>query len=504
MMTVMRKGEKIKSFFFLIRIAKKLKREGKRIVLCHGVFDLIHPGHIRYFTNAKKHGDILIVTVIDDKHVLKGPGRPIFPQELRSEVLSALSLIDYLSIVHSRSAASVIQKLRPHVYVRGSDEKQSSEEEVVARSTGTEIVTTEDIAFSSSQLINQYFDIYPPKTKAFLEMVKKTHSAADIIAELLRFRQKKIVVIGDTIIDQYHYSRSLGKSYKEPIVVHGFLRAESYAGGALATANHIAALSDSVSLVTILGKRRSFESFIRKKLRDEITPKFFYREGSGTIVKRRYIDDYTGYKLFQISFVNDEPIASSLESRIYEYLAELLPTYDIVVVNDFGHGFLTKKLIGVITRKAKYLALNVQANSVNYGFNIVTKYPRADFVCIDNQEIRLAMHDKYGDLDRLTKKIFNKLSASDIIITKGPKGSQSYSKKYGMIEIPALTGRIVDRVGAGDALFSIVVPCVWAHMDPIVVGFVGNVAASLKIATVGNKYPIDFIELTNYITRLLK
>lgn len=497
-------SQKIKSLSQLSRIVKNLKKAGKKIVLCHGVFDLIHPGHIRHFTDAKRHGDILIVTVVADRHVLKGPGRPIFPQELRCEVLSALTLIDYLSVVDSGSATSVIQKLRPDVYVRGSDEKQSRQEEEVAGWVGARTVTTGDIAFSSSQLINAHFDIYPPKTKAFLEMVKKTHTAADIVKKLEGFRRKKILVLGDTIIDQYHYSRPLGKSYKEPIVVHGFLRAESYAGGALATANHIAALSDRVSLVSILGKRRSFESFIRKKLRGTITPKFFYRSDSGTIVKRRYIDEFTGYKLFQISYVNDEPIAYQLEAHIYEYLAELLPKYEIVVVNDFGHGFLTKKLIHLITRKAKYLALNVQANSVNFGFNIVTKYPRADYVCIDNQEIRLATHDKYGDLDHLTKKIFKKLSASDIIVTKGPNGSLSYSKKHGMVEIPALTGRIVDRVGAGDALFSITVPCVWAHMDPTTVGFIGNVAASLKIATVGNKFPIDFVELTNYITRLLK
>jgi sugar/nucleoside kinase (ribokinase family) len=175
-----------------------------------------------------------------------------------------------------------------------------------------------------------------------------------------------------------------------------------------------------------------------------------------------------------------------------------------VVVNDFGHGFLTDKIVRLICAKAKFLCLNVQANSANYGFNVITKYPRADFICIDEQELRLATHDRYGDIFTMTKKVLRLLNCRDIIVTRGPYGSLSLSKKDGFIQVPALSQKVIDRIGAGDALFAITAPCVYAGVERDIISFVGNVAAALKVQVIGNKQQTDFKEMTKFITRLLK
>lgn len=505
---------KIKRLRDAAKIADTLKKEGKKVVQCHGAFDLLHPGHIRHFQSAKRLGDILIVTITGDEYIKKGPGRPIFTQDLRAEVLSAVEYIDYVVIVDSDSAIESIKKIKPNFYVKGPDYKYRKENAFIPRklelekeaieSVGGKLIFTEDIVFSSSRLINEHLDVYPPKTKKYLDILKSRYTSDYIIERLSSMHALNVLVIGDAIVDQYHYCLPMGKSSKEPIMVHQYVSEESFAGGSLATANHTAALSRNVSLLTLLGKKRSLRSFIVKHLNKAVHPTFFYQPGSSTIVKKRYLDAFTKQKLFQVSYLKDEPPAHDVEKQIIKFLKNEIKKYDLVVVNDFGHGLLTEKIIKVICVKANYLALNVQANSANYGFNVITKYKRADFICIDDQEIRLALHDKYSDLTPLIKKIYKKMKCKNLIVTKGPKGSISYSEKQGIHEAPALTDKIIDRVGAGDALFAVSSPCVYSGMEQELAAFVGNVAGALQVQIVGNRKPIELVDLTKFITRLLK
>lgn len=495
---------KVKSFPQTIRIAQKFRKEGKKIVLCHGAFDLLHPGHIQYLHSAKAYGDVLIVTVLADRFVKKGPGRPIFNQDLRTQVLSAIGVVDYVAIVNSDSPIEAIKKIQPNYYVIGSDHSEIlSEEEEVIKMYGGKTVLTGGLVYSSTSLINEYLDVYPRKTKDFLDTFKTLYSDTYIFEQLKKVQNLRVMVIGDAIIDQYHYCRPLGKSSKEPIVVHKYLREESYAGGALATARHVAAICKNVTLLTLLGEKKSFDTFIQRHLPPGVHPKLFYDNTLETVIKRRYIDEDTNQKLFQVTYMRDTVISPKMERKIMTFLSDQLPQTDVVIVNDFGHGFLTKKLIKQICSRAKFIALNVQANSANYGFNVITKYPKADFVCIDEMELRLATHNRYSQLPALIKEVTKKLNCQMIVVTRGHYGSLSYSKKTGFISVPAFTQKVVDRVGAGDALFALTAPLAYMKADLRLISFIGNVAGALQVATVGNKYPIDSKELYTFVTRLL-
>ncbi len=508
-------GKKIVTLGNLAKIAAKLKKQGKKIVLCHGVFDLLHAGHIRHFKSARKYGDILVVTVTADKYIKKGPGRPFFGENLRAEVLSSIAYIDYVAIIKGESAVMAIEKVKPDFYIKGPDykkrksyakipQKLDQEKEAINKVGGRIVFTDDEVVFSSSSLINNYLENYPPKTKAYLEAFKKKYPAEFIIERLNTLSQVKILLIGDAIIDQYHYTLPMGRSSKEPIMVHRFISEESFAGGVLASANHLASISENIALVTLLGKKKSFRNFIVKHLKAGIKPIFFYQKGANTIIKRRYLDSFTRQKQFQLTFIKDGFIDSHLEKEIIATLKKEIVKYDLVIINDFGHGLLSDKIIRTISAETKYLALNVQANSANYGFNVVTKYPKADFVCIDEAEIRLATHDKYGDLRQLVKRVYRKMKCKDMIVTRGASGSLGFSEKEGYYETPALTDKIVDRVGAGDALFAITSPCLFAGFEKDLAAFIGNVAGALQVQVVGNKKPIELSDMTKFITRLLK
>ena len=117
--------------FSLPKIASKssaLKAEGKKIVLCHGTFDLMHIGHLRYLKAAKKFGDILFVTITADAHVLKGPGRPVFSETLRSEMLANLEIVDFVAVIHDQSALPSIISIKPNYYIKGIEYKNENED----------------------------------------------------------------------------------------------------------------------------------------------------------------------------------------------------------------------------------------------------------------------------------------------------------------------------------------------------------------------------------------
>jgi rfaE bifunctional protein kinase chain/domain/rfaE bifunctional protein nucleotidyltransferase chain/domain len=504
--------KKIKTQDVLAKIITELKKKGKKVVHCHGVFDLVHLGHIRHFNLAKKEGDVLIVTITNDKYVKRGPGRPIFNELLRAETLASLANTDYICIVDSPTATECIKSLRPDVYAKGSDYREKEkditgkiyEEEEAVKSVGGRLVFTDDISFSSSSLINNYFDVYSPKTQKYLKAFAKRYSIDFITGKLHALRDLKVLIIGDAIIDQYHYCSPMGKSSKEHLVVNRYLSEELFAGGSLATADNIASVCGKVDLLTVLGEKHTFEDFIRAQLSPNVTPFFFYRPDIGTIIKRRFVSHGNNRKLFEICYMKDDNISREQEQKIIGHLKETIKEYDLVVVSDFGHGLLTNRIINFICAKAKYLALNVQTNSANIGFNLVTKYPRADCVCIDEMELRFATHDKFGDLRAHARRVQQQLKCDFIIATRGSYGSLSYSREGGFHETPAFSYRVVDAIGAGDAFFAFIAPCFATGLPQDLVSFIGNAVGSLAVQIVCNREPVGLANLIKFITRLLK
>ena len=154
--------------FELEKLAQKihtLKSEGKKIVHCHGCFDLMHIGHIKYFQSAKRMGDMLVVTVTPDEFVDKGPGRPVFNENLRAEALAALECVDYVAINRWPTAEETLRLLRPNVYVKGQEFENLEDktgkiqkEYKILQEIGAEIRFTQEIVFSSTRLLNQYFN----------------------------------------------------------------------------------------------------------------------------------------------------------------------------------------------------------------------------------------------------------------------------------------------------------------------------------------------------------
>ena len=503
---------KIKKLEELAKIVQKLKDKGKIVVHCHGVFDLMHPGHVKHFEAAKKEGDALIVTVTPDKYVGKGPGRPVFNQHLRAESIAALECVDYVAINNWNTAVETIKLIKPNVYVKGSDYIAPEaditggiyHERDVIESVGGKIHFTDEITFSSTELLNKFFNVYPNEAKEFLEVFRSKFSYSHLIEKLKALKDLKVLIIGDTIIDEYHYCKAMGKSPKETIISTRFTGEERFAGGVLACANHLAGFCGEVHLATCLGAVDSKENYILDHLKPNIEHKFFYRNDTQTVVKRRFVDPDFLTKMFEISFLDDYSLPQSVSLEVCKYLNDVLDNYDCVIVSDFGHGFIDENIINVLCKKARFLSVNTQTNSANIGYNLITKYPRADYVCIDEPEIRLADHNKYGELKEIILEVAKKLKAKRFAVTRGHLGCITYDEGNGFYETPVFTNKVVDRVGAGDAFLSITSPMVVNGNTMDIIGFAGNAVGAMAVGIVCNRASIEPIHLYKFITSLLK
>ena len=241
-------AEKVKTLDELEEIIQQAKVKGQKVVLCHGVFDLLHPGHIHHFQAAKKKGDCLVVTITKDSYVGKGPGRPVFNQRLRAESVAALECVNYVAVNEWPTAIETIRKLKPHFYAKGSDYANPEDdltgmirmEKAAIKEVGGELILTNEVSFSSTSVLNSYFNVFPEETQIFLKTFCKKYTSDDVINKLKTLNKLKVMVVGDAIIDEYHYCHAMGKSPKETIVTTRYASEESFPGGVLACANHIA------------------------------------------------------------------------------------------------------------------------------------------------------------------------------------------------------------------------------------------------------------------------
>jgi len=173
-------------------IANGIRSEGRSITLCHGVFDLLHVGHLRHLKVASGFGDALIVSITADEFVQKGPGRPVFQSLLRAEMLAALELVDYVVVVPDLSAEPILHAVKPTVYAKGGDYIDPDQdvtgkivrERDIVEQYGGRLVFTEDITFSSSNLLNRFFNVFDPEVKAYLHGLKSGNGDRRI-AELI-------------------------------------------------------------------------------------------------------------------------------------------------------------------------------------------------------------------------------------------------------------------------------------------------------------------------------
>ena len=309
--------------------------------------------------------------------------------------------------------------------------------------------------------------------------------------------------VGEVIIDEYVFCNSIGKSGKEPVLVNQKLNSERYAGGILAVANQVSDFCKEEKILSYLGDRDDQNQFIKKNIRSNIDIDYVFKSDSPTILKTRFIDNYTKTKTLGVYDINDTFLNKKEETEFCLKLENCVNEYDVVIVVDYGHGLITPHIVHKLEKHSKYLAVNTRLNSFNIGYHTISKYTNANYVCVHEGELRHNYRNRHDTIEHLTKQLAKRIKSDVITITRGNAGSVVY-KDGEFIECPAFAGKVVDRVGAGDTLLAITALCFAADLPADLTLFLGNLAAAETVALIGTRNKLNKVDLTKAVLALLK
>ena len=473
----------------------------KKIGLCHGVFDLLHIGHIKYLQEAKSKCDILIVTLTQDKYVNKGPGRPSFHEIQRADAIASLECVDFVAINSWPTSIETIDLLKPNLYIKGPDYNNLSDdltgnilkEKSAIEKIGGSLVFTSGETHSSSELINQMMETNQDLSKSsWWKTTRKKIKFNDIIHSFNSIKDLNVCIIGEDITDIYSNYRPLGRSSKGASLVFEKGESQVYDGGSVAIAKNLAAIHSNVTLITNNSQKEMLPNIDRKSL-----------DLGNEILKERIIDNHTSEKVIEFYNNNFELSWNQDSEKLFvKYLNE--KKFDIVICADFGHGFFTKSIINTIESLDAFVALNVQTNAGNRGYNYLSKWNSADFISITNEELSLTLQDKTSTLNEKIKNLRNQIDFDKIAVTQGFEGCTFFDKNF-EYHTPAFAVSVMDRVGAGDTFLALIVGHTFLNkINFNSIGLIGNLAASQTLKYEANKETLNYLDLIKALKHILK
>ncbi len=487
-----------------------LKKKNKTISHCHGVFDLLHLGHIKHFEEAKSLSDILIVSITADKLVNKGPGRPYFNQKSRLHAIASLQVVDFVCLSENISSTKVISIIKPNFYCKGPDYKffkdditmNIKSENLAVKKHGGKLYVSKSETFSSSNLINQSFSLYSNSQKKNISKIKSLFSFDVIKKEVEKIKNLKILIVGEMIIDEYNFCNAIGKSNKDPIMIYKDLYVEKYIGGAGAIAKNLMSFSSNIDLITMIGQNRDYENFIRKEFKKNVNLKFIYKNNSPTIVKRRIIDHSSNNKAFGIYKYNEQSLDEKNQKKLFKYLKNI-KKYDLVIVSDFGHGFLNNDVAKKICKLSHFSSSNFQLNSTNKVGHNLNKYMNTKNLVINESEMRYEMRNQTEKVEKLMVDLKRRLKIEYLIVTRGTQGAILLNKRK-FFYTEAFAFKTIDKVGAGDTFFSLVSFLLAGKKNLDLSLFLSSLAAAYNVENIGNSKSFNKITLYKILSHMLK
>lgn len=511
-------GQIVTKAEFKDSIRKTLKNENKTIALCHGVFDLVHPGHMLHLEQAKEMADILVVSITSAKYVRKGPGRPYFNDEQRLHFLAGIACVDYVILSEEYTVDDIVESVEPDIYVKGSEYANEKDditgmitaERLLVEKHGGRIQYTSGEVYSSTKLINTALSGLSDDVLKYMTNFKQKYSMKDITKFAERAEKLKILVLGDVIIDRYTYCSIQGLVSKDMAYSARANYSEDYLGGSVAIARHLSSFSDNVTLMSIIGNESEIKKEFEQQLNGKVKTNLYSSNEIPTIVKQRFLTRNQKREEYKKVFVvNNIVLGRNYEQELIDMFIEDLDNtiaeYDVVFLCDFGHGLVGSDIMRIVQEKSKFLVLNCQTNSTNKGKNIITKYTRADAFSLDQGELSLAYPDIVIDEKKSLHKLSKHLGGIGWL-TRGSMGAYGISKgdkKENVSECPAFTLNVKDTIGAGDAFYAIAGVYGAAGAPSEMCMVIGNIAGALGANIVGNKEAVEKVNVLKFASTLM-
>ena len=475
---------------------------------CHGCFDIVHPGHIQHLQFARSLGDLLIVSVSADTHVNKGADRPLIPDDLRAASLAALECVDYVYINPEPTAVELLDALQPDVYVKGREYERNqdprflAERDSVVRHSGRVVLSSGEVVYSSTALIGAMGGHALFNDEKLARLRNRYELSTPHLQNLLqRARGQKVLVIGDYILDRYHFCDATGVAGEGPMLSLRALQTRDYDGGAGVIALHLAGLGAKPTLVSAMGEDELSRQ-IEMRLTAQGVDVQCYPGRREVVSKHRYLVDQT--KLFKVDEGTPAPADMQLEESLAERILAAAEGASAVVFADFGYGVITasllERILPALRKNVPILTADVSGRQSN-----LLRFRGFDLLCPTEREAREALHDFSNGLGAVVWDLLSKTEARSAIITLGKQGLVTFERNEHALAdrlaseyVPALTANPADPLGCGDALLATASFVLAAGGSLQAAAFLGSVAAAIEAQHTGNK-PVDVEGLLSYL-----
>ena len=497
-------------FFFKLEKTYSLKK----CVLTYGHFDSIHPGHLRYLKKASSQGRKLVIALLPDTK--KGVGRNLqFSQKERADVLSCFNFVDAIIFLEDKDFAllNVVQFLEPISLFLGREFEDIKDEEITSAieeisKLGIKVkFHAGHVQYSSTKLLENPKEVLMKENKKEFQLAckKQKLNSKNLLNCIDSFSKAKILVLGDSILDQYAGCEPLGISSEAPVLVVKELRTKNFIGGAAIVASHINSIGANCEFLSVVGVDEN--AFILKEKMDQenISHHLIEDDSRPTTFKKRYIVD--NQKLFRVSKLNEHFIDKNIEEKMLSKLEDIAPNVDGIIVSDFVYGTVTTNIINKVINLAKKYNIKIFGDlQCSSQIGLVTKFKNFSLISPNEKEARIALQDKESGIEAISMKLFNQTSIKMLIMKLGAEGLIAYEKKFPekiqRQSFPALSVNPVDLTGAGDALLAVIATSLCSQNDIMSSAAIGSCMAALAVENMGNK-KIDKTSLKNYLLNLL-
>lgn len=466
---------------------KNLATGKKRIVFVPGRFDILHPGHLRLLHFAKECGDFLVVGVQSDKEI---GGAAYMKESLRLETISEIACVDYAFIMDS-PAIEFIRKLKPQIVVKGKEHENAENPEAkIIKSYGGKLLFGSGETHSSvlETLHHQASMRVTNFQKVPDYLARHSFNKKNLLATIKKFTKLKIIVIGDTIIDEYITCDPLGMSREEPTLVVTPLSRESYIGGAAIVAAHAAAMGVKTLFYSVVGQDDGAQRLHHELTKNKVTQKLFYDNTRPTTIKQRFRAD--NKSLLRVNILRQHEISTELQQKIKKSLFKELANTDLVVFSDFSYGCLPQALIDEIAQicRAKKIPYIADSQSSSQTGDI-GRFTYATLITPTEHEMRLSLRDNNSGMVAAAEKLRQKTHTENILVTLNKEGvfiHHGAGKTYQNDRLPALNENPQDVAGAGDSLLIFSGLALTAGADIWQSAYIGSIAAACQVSQVGN------------------